>query len=227
MGIISIEKADRLFWLGRYAERVLTTLVAFFDFYDEMIDGDEKAYRTYCKKIAIPDVYKSKEDFQQKYLFDGQNPDSVIRNMERAFDNAVVIRGELGTYTLSYIQMALDVLKGEGGKADAPAYDLQQVIDYLNAFWGCMDDQTEDEECRNIIKCGKYLERLDLYMRLGYSAKAIDKEFSKFENRLHRVRLPYRRENEDRLREIISLGDGWREYEKEALEALWNLFEVI
>ena len=44
MGIISIEKADRLFWLGRYAERVLTTLVAFFDFYDEMIDGDEKAY---------------------------------------------------------------------------------------------------------------------------------------------------------------------------------------
>ncbi len=227
MGIISIEKADRLFWLGRYAERVLTTLVAFFDFYDEMIDGDEKAYRTYCKKIAIPDVYKSKEDFQQKYLFDGQNPDSVISNMERAFDNAVVIRGELGTYTLSYIQMALDVLKGEGGKADAPAYDLQQVIDYLNAFWGCMDDQTEDEECRNIIKCGKYLERLDLYMRLGYSAKAIDKEFSKFENRLHRVRLPYRRENEDRLREIISLGDGWREYEKEALEALWNLFEVI
>ena len=227
MGIISIEKADRLFWLGRYAERVLTTLVAFFDFYDEMIDGYEKAYRTYCKKIAIPDVYKSKEDFQQKYLFDGQNPDSVISNMERAFDNAVVIRGELGTYTLSYIQMALDVLKGEGGKADAPAYDLQQVIDYLNAFWGCMDDQTEDEECRNIIKCGKYLERLDLYMRLGYSAKAIDKEFSKFENRLHRVRLPYRRENEDRLREIISLGDGWREYEKEALEALWNLFEVI
>ena len=47
MGIISIEKADRLFWLGRYAERVLTTLVAFFDFYDEMIDGDEKAYRIY------------------------------------------------------------------------------------------------------------------------------------------------------------------------------------
>ena len=65
MGIISIEKADRLFWLGRYAERVLTTLVAFFDFYDEMIDGDEKAYRIYCKKIEIPDFYKIKEDFQQ------------------------------------------------------------------------------------------------------------------------------------------------------------------
>lgn len=227
MGIISVEKADRLFWLGRYAERVLTTLITFFDFYDEMIDGDEEAYRIFCKKIAIPDIYGTKENFQQKYLFDQQNPDSVISNMERAFDNAVVIRAELGTYTLAYIQMALDVLKGEGGKADAPVYDLQQVIDYLNAFWGCMDDQTEDEECRNIIKCGKYLERLDLYMRLNYPTKAIEKEFSKFVNRLHRVRLPYRRENEDRLKEIIGLGDGWKEYEKEALEALWNLFEVI
>lgn len=227
MGIISVEKADHLFWLGRYAERVLTTLITFFDFYDEMIDGDEEAYRIFCKKIAIPDIYGTKENFQQKYLFDQQNPDSVISNMERAFDNAVVIRAELGTYTLAYIQMALDVLKEEGGKADAPAYDLQQVIDYLNAFWGCMDDQTEDEECRNIIKCGKYLERLDLYMRLDYPTKAIEKEFSKFVNRLHRVRLPYRRENEDRLKEIIGLGDGWKEYEKEALEALWNLFEVI
>lgn len=26
MGIISVEQADRLYWLGRYAERVYTTL---------------------------------------------------------------------------------------------------------------------------------------------------------------------------------------------------------
>ena len=57
MGAISIEKADRLFWLGRYTERVLTTLITYFDFYDEMIDGDEEAYRTFCDKIAIPDIY--------------------------------------------------------------------------------------------------------------------------------------------------------------------------
>ena len=227
MGAVSVEKADRLFWLGRYSERVLTTLTTYFEFYDEMIDGDGEAYRRFCEKIAIPDVYKSKESFQQRYLFDRGDPNSIISNMERAFDNAVVMRGELGTYTLAYIQMALDVLKGENGRADAPVYDLQQVIDYLNAFWGCMDDQVEDEVCRNIIKCGKYLERLDLYMRLGYGARAVEKEFSKFVNRLHRAGLPYRRENEARLAEIIGMGEGWKEYDGEALEALWNLFEVI
>ena len=144
--------------------------------------------------------------------------------MERAFDNGVVMRGELGTYTLAYIQMALDVLKGEGGRTDAPLYDLQQVIDYLNAFWGCMDDQVEDQVCRNIVKCGKYLERLDLYMRLGYPAKAVEKEFSKFLNRLHQSGLSYRKENEAKLAEIIGLGESWKDRSEEALEALWNLF---
>lgn len=227
MGIISIEKADHLFWLGRYAERVLTTLITFFDFYDEMIDGNEEAYKVFCEKIAIPDIYGSKENFQQSYLFDSRNPDSVISNMERAFDNGVVIRGELGTYPLSYIQMALDSLKGEGGNAGAPVYDLQQVIDYLNAFWGCMDDQTEDEQCRNIMKCGKYVERLDLYMRLGYPAGAVEKEFSKLVNRLHKAGIPYRVDHEARLAEIIRMGEGWRDHENQALHALWNLFEVM
>ncbi|MCI8886790.1 MAG: alpha-E domain-containing protein [Hungatella sp.] len=227
MGIISIEKADHLFWLGRYAERVLTTLTTFFDFYDEMIDGNEEAYKVFCEKIAIPDIYGSKENFQQSYLFDRQNPDSVVSNMERAFDNGVVIRGELGTYPLSYIQMALDSLKGEGGNAGAPVYDLQQVIDYLNAFWGCMDDQTEDEQCRNIMKCGKYVERLDLYMRLGYPAGAVEKEFSKLVNRLHKAGIPYRVDHEARLAQIIRMGEGWRDHENQALHALWNLFEVM
>ena len=29
MGIISVEKSDHLFWLGRYVERVFTTLNTF------------------------------------------------------------------------------------------------------------------------------------------------------------------------------------------------------
>ena len=80
---------------------------------------------------------------------------------------------------------------------------------------------------RNIIKCGKYLERLDLYLCLDYPAKAVDKEFSKFVNRLHRSGLSYRPENERKLKEIIGLGEEWKSRKEEALENLWNLFEVV
>ena len=56
MGIISVEKADRLFWLGRYTERVLTTLTTFFDYYDKMIDENPDVYKIFCEKISIPDI---------------------------------------------------------------------------------------------------------------------------------------------------------------------------
>ena len=108
MGIISIEKADHLFWLGRYTERVFTTLQTFFKYFDQMLDRDDKAYKTFCEKLAIPVIYEDMDDFIAKYLFSAEDPNSVYSNMMRAFDNAVILRDELSSDTLSYIQMALD-----------------------------------------------------------------------------------------------------------------------
>lgn len=36
MGIISIEKANNLYWLGRYTERVFTTLRKFYRIFDSI-----------------------------------------------------------------------------------------------------------------------------------------------------------------------------------------------
>lgn len=224
MGIISIEKADRLFWIGRYTERVFTTLVTFFDYFDQMIDGDQEAYKVFCEKVAIPDIYGDKDTFIRRYLFDPADPNSVYSNLDRAYGNAMVMRDEISSHTLAYIQMSQDCLKA--ANTYAPHYDLQQVIDYLHAFWGCVDDRVDDEECRNLMKCGKYLERLDLYMRLNYPTKYIEKEYSKFLNRLHRIHFGYNLSSEAALTEIINQGDNWKEHYQEALNALWNLFEV-
>lgn len=223
MGIISLEKADHLFWLGRYTERVFTTLNAFFTYYDRMLDIDESAYCKYCEKLAIPVVYEDKEDFIRKYLFAPEDPNSIYNNMLRAFDNAVVLRDELSSTTLSYIQMSLDCMTHAAG-SHAVLYDLQPVIDYLFAFWGCLDDNVDDEECRNIIKCGKYLERLDLYMRLDYPYRLIEKEFNKFLNRLHKIRIGYNLSEVAKLTEVINLGEEWKTKYYEAINALWNIF---
>ncbi len=223
MGIISVERADHLFWIGRYTERVFTTLVTFFDFYDQMIDVDLEAYKDFCVKVAIPDIYRDREDFNRRYLFDRTDPNSICSNLERAYDNGIVIRDEISSYTLAYLQLALDHLSAAAGSS-APHYDLQQVIDDLHAFWGCVDDRVDDEEARNIMKCGKYLERLDLYLRLDYPFRYIEKEYSKFINRLGRVRLPYDPACKAKLDEIFAMGPWWTERRGEALAALWNFF---
>ena len=223
MGIISVEKSDHLFWLGRYVERVFTTLNTFFTYYDRMLDTEKEAYKHFCERLSIPDIYENQEDFVQKYLFSREDGNSVYSSMERAYDNAVVLRDELSSRTLSYIQLALDCMEKHAGSG-AFAYDLQPVLDDLFAFWGCLDDNVEDEECRNIIKCGKYLERLDLYMRLDYPYRMIEKEYNKFLNRLHKIRIHYNLSEIDTFNEIMNLGDGWRDRYQDAITALWNVF---
>ena len=134
MGIISVEKTDHLFWLGRYVERVFTTLNTFFTYYDRMLDTEKEAYKHFCERLSIPDIYENQEDFVQKYLFSKEDGNSVYSSMERAYDNAVVLRDELSSRTLSYIQLALDCMEKHAGSG-AFAYDLQPVLDDLFAFW--------------------------------------------------------------------------------------------
>ena len=78
MGIISVDRADRLFWLGRYTERVYTTIRLYSDSFDELIDGIADNYVDFCKMIDIPDIYGSKEVFEEKYPFDEMNPDLIV-----------------------------------------------------------------------------------------------------------------------------------------------------
>ncbi len=102
MGIISIKSTDNLFWLGRYVERVFTTLRVFSEYYDKMIDKDENAYIDFCNKLGIENTYSYKQEFITKYLFDENDPNSVMSNLLCAYDNAVVMRNEISSETLSY-----------------------------------------------------------------------------------------------------------------------------
>ena len=92
MGIISVEQAGHLYWLGRYTERVYTTLRIYSRSFDEMIDESRDSYQSFCRSVDIPDIYVSKEDFLRRYPFDPTVPDSIVSNLERAYDNAVVLR---------------------------------------------------------------------------------------------------------------------------------------
>lgn len=225
MGVISIEKADQLYWLGRYTERVFTTLNSFFKYYDQMIDRNDDAYKQYCEQIAIPDIYKDSDDFIKRYLRDRADVNSVYSNLLRAFDNAVIMRDEISSTTLAYLQMALDCLKNNKNSS-SPLYDLQDVIDYIYAFWGSADDCVEDEDCRNIMKCGKYMERLNLYIRLGESLKLVEKEFSKLLNRLNKIKVPYKEEAVNQLAELIQKKEDWKLHKEEAVELLETVLHL-
>lgn len=198
MGIISLEQTNRLYWLGRYSERVYTTIRLYSRCYDEMIDDIGDNYESFCKMLEIPNIYSDKEDFNHRYPFDETDSNSIYSNLIRAYDNAVVLREEIGSETLSYIQLAIYAMN-KAKISRAPLMELQNVVDNLLEFWGIADDYIESETTRNIIKAGRRLERLDLYARLKMERKAITKELHRMEPRLLRSGMNY---NHDGLESI-------------------------
>ena len=79
MGTLTLKQINRLFWLGRYSERLDTTLRYMMKYYDIMIDGTPAPYEDICRMLTIPDIYTSVDDFWERYLFDQDNPDSMAR----------------------------------------------------------------------------------------------------------------------------------------------------
>lgn len=190
MGIVSLINTNRLFWLGRYTERVYTTIRLFCESFDQLIEGSADAIPRFCESLDIPDIYTSADDFTAQYLFDAQNPDSVLSNLTRAFDNAMTLREEIGSECTSYIQLAVYDMNS---LMDTPGLiiGLQKILDHILAFWGLADDMIPDENVRNIIKTGKRVERLDLYARLNRPQTDILREVHRLSVRISRTNLHY------------------------------------
>lgn len=193
MGIISLEKADNLYWLGRYSERVYTTLHRYFTSFDIMLDQNEEFYIRYCGALNIPNVYSDYQDFVRSYAFDTENPDSILSNLYRAYDNALVVRDYISSESLAYIQLAIYEMKKAREKSEAPLIELQHTIDNILAFWGCIDDVVYDVTIRNIIKYGRRQERLDLLLRLRGTKEDLKRIFTELEFYLYRADLIYNR----------------------------------
>lgn len=201
MGIISVENTDRLYWLGRYSERVYTTIRLFAKSFDHMIDSYIDSYAEFCKSLDIPNIYTSRENFIERYCFDEQDPNSIYSNLMRAYDNCVTLREEIGSETVSYIQLAVYEMN-RAKISQSPLIELQKVTDNILAFWGIVDDNIDSQNVRNIIKIGKRIERLDLYGRLHMPREEMLREVHRLTGRIPQTCLKYKEEN---LRELLRL----------------------
>ena len=129
----------------------------------------------------------------------------------RTYDNAVVLREEIGSETLSYIQLAVYEMN-RAKESSAPLIWLQKVTDNIVAFWGMADDYIDSENVRNIIKIGKRVERIDLYARLQYDLDKMEREVCRLVGRINRTNLKYNAVRLQELGELIAKDpiDYWR-----------------
>ena len=170
MGTITRINVNNLFWLGRYTERVFITLNSFFKYADRIIEKGDDFYKNYLSDISVPNIYKNSADFFDRYVFDENDPNSIYSNLERALGNGIVLREEIKTPSLSYLQMAADKFKSARG-TDKIRYDLLPVRDAIYAFWGSVDSNMTDIDALKMIHLGKSVEHVDMLLRLSLPAE--------------------------------------------------------
>ncbi len=188
MGSVTLSMQNRLFWLGRYSERVYMTVQYMMEQYDLVVDGKEIDFADYCTRMGIPNDYTDSEDFCRRYLFDKSSPYSVISAAEQMIGNGMVLRETISTDTLAYLQMACNALD-LAAQSDGPEIQLQWVLDDIMAFRGSMDDSVEAEGARNIAKSGGLVERISIMLRLDRRLERLDMELQKLVNRLYKTDL--------------------------------------
>lgn len=182
---LTLKQVDSIYWLGRYTERVLTTLKVFMDVYDSQLDS-QFDYAKYCADLDIYNGFSSIGDFCTRYAFDKSYASSIISSMTRSYDNAIMLRETIGSDALSYIELALRRME-DAQFSQTPVLDFQKVIDCIMAFKGEVFDSIADHNIRHILLAGLTLERLDMYLRLGMNEDKVVFECRRLSHSIERT----------------------------------------
>ncbi|MCI6119091.1 MAG: alpha-E domain-containing protein [Prevotella sp.] len=171
--IISATKANRLYWLGRYECRVYLTLHQLNKCFDEMIDGEPDDYTEFWKKLDSSGIYQTNDEFTFGMLYDDTNPCSVLSAQKYAMDNAILLREDIMSETLSYLEMSLALLRKCKQEATVNISHLQPVIDWSLAFWGSSEQRLQNHKALSIMMIGRNVENLDMQLRFGYPYRRV------------------------------------------------------
>lgn len=171
--IISASKANSLYWLGRYEERVYITLHLLRKCHDKMIDGELEDYWPIWQKLDTAGVYQTNEEFTLGIMYDETNPATVMAAQTKAMDNAILLREDIMSETLSYLEMSLALLKECRQKQEKNVICLQPVIDWSLAFWGSAQQRLQNHKALYIMSIGRNVENLDMLLRFDYSYERV------------------------------------------------------
>lgn len=166
--IISALKANRLYWLGRYENRVYLTLHQLNKCHDLMIDGQPEEYDALRGRLDIDSAYSDNEAFTLGILYDENNPSSIISAQKCAMDNAILLREDIMSETLSYLEMSMALLKKKKTEGDANPTCLQPITDWTLAFWGSAEQRLQNHRALDLMMIGRNVENLDILLRFGY-----------------------------------------------------------
>ena len=141
--------------------------------YDKMLDGHPDEYMDLWHKLDVAGTYATNEEFTLGMLYDEGNPTSLISAQRYAMDNAILLREDIMSETLSYLEMSMALLKRMKAEKQVNLTFLQPVTDWALAFWGSAERRTQNYHALVIMMLGRDVEKLDMLIRFDYSYRRV------------------------------------------------------
>jgi len=226
---MSAGKANSFFWLGRYEERVYITLHLLRKCYDMMIDGAKEDYWPLWRNLDTAGSYQNNEDFTLGMMYDKDNANSVMSAQTKAMDNAILLREDIMSETLSYLEMSMALIKECSEKREMNVTCLQPVIDWSLAFWGSAEQRLKNHKALFVMMMGRNIENLDMLVRFDYSYERISLAYDSLKRYSKHMPQIIDDDIENQLdvltiRERFNLGDA--EYKNKLLKSINQLVRV-
>ena len=200
--VITADKANRLYWLGRYAERVYLSLHLLRRYYDRVLDGDIKNLKEYYKCLGLGQETLHRE-FQLSQLYDLDNICSIATSLALAVDNGVVLRRDITSESLSYIQMSQTLLEECRSANEKNITHLQPITDYMLAFFGSVDERVFETRIRKFLKIGKLIENIDMHIRFDYPFFRIDEAWQTLKEDITTISVAVDTKSIERLDDLL------------------------
>lgn len=138
-----------------------------------MIDGELEDYWPIWQKLDTTGAYQTIEEFTFGIMYDDTNPSTVMAAQTKAMDNAILLREDILSETLSYLEMSLALLKECRKKQEKNVICLQPVIDWSLAFWGSAQQRLQNHKALYIMSIGRNVENMDMLLRFDYSYERV------------------------------------------------------
>lgn len=169
MGVVSLNKGQGLYWLARYLTRASRLSMEVYSALDHGVglgraEEGLKAVQEFCDRLNIQASFPNLVTFLQLWFLDRRQNWSVWHNLQRAYDNALVLRDILPLEGFASLREGMNLLDS---LTHPDLMVLREVVQDIYAFWGWFEEEAETLAF-TLARFGRLVENLDLGLRLDW-----------------------------------------------------------